>query len=177
MSEHAEWLAQLRQALARSGSAGAMTAGYLKQHGVAVGVHEQPTAARWTLTNRIQIHPQYLLGPADAPYPLSLVVHEVQHLRQGWVRALSVYGELEAWQMQFRFLKAMAGRYHERPELDHVISDLVSLPLALERRVLQEARRLMRAYAGKGYRIDLLPLFPLPYELVYRLTGRRPSSS
>lgn len=52
----------------------------------------------------------------------------------------------------------------------------MSLPLGWERETLKRARGLMRAYAGKGYRVDLLPLYPLPAEIRFRLTGRQPVS-
>jgi hypothetical protein len=50
---------------------------------------------------------------------------------------------------------------------------MLSLPLTYDRDVLRRARNLMQAYAGKGYRADLLPLYPLGKEIRYRLTGRK----
>jgi hypothetical protein len=49
---------------------------------------------------------------------------------------------------------------------------LMKLPLGYDRAVLKEAVCLMRAYAGKGYRADLLPLFPLPREIRYWMIRR-----
>ena len=46
----------------------------------------------------------------------------------------------------------------------------MALPLGYDRHVLREAACLMQAYAGKGYRVDLLPLFPLPREIKYWVT-------
>ena len=48
----------------------------------------------------------------------------------------------------------------------------MTLPLEYDRDVLKKAATLMQAYAGKGYRIDLLPLYPLGRELKYRLTKK-----
>jgi hypothetical protein len=45
----------------------------------------------------------------------------------------------------------------------------MTLPLALDRVVLKRAAGLMQAYAGKGYRIDLLPLFPWKQEVQHWL--------
>jgi hypothetical protein len=53
----------------------------------------------------------------------------------------------------------------------------MTLPWNWDRDVLSRARALMQAYAGKRYRVDLLPLYPLPVEIKFRLTGNRPESS
>ena len=37
---------------------------------------------------------------------------------------------------------------------------------------LKRARVLMQQFAGKKYRIDLYPLFPLGREIRFRLTGK-----
>jgi hypothetical protein len=88
-------------------------------------------------------------------------------LRQGPATALSVYGELEAWQIGFRFL-----RRHRRRGLHPLVDALLSLPLQRDRAVLLEARRLMQAYASRAYRADLLPLFPWGDELRWQLWER-----
>jgi hypothetical protein len=49
----------------------------------------------------------------------------------------------------------------------------MSLPLTYDRAVLKKAVALMKAYAGEGYRVDLLPLYPLDKEIQYWLLGRR----
>ena len=45
------------------------------------------------------------------------------------------------------------------------IEEMLSLPLGWDRAVLRPARELMQEYAGKGYRADLLPLYPLGKEI------------
>jgi hypothetical protein len=50
----------------------------------------------------------------------------------------------------------------------------MSLPLGWDRAVLRRAVDLMQAYAGKGYRADLLPYYPLGKELAYRLFRKVP---
>jgi len=37
---------------------------------------------------------------------------------------------------------------------------------------LKQAAHLMQMYAGKGYRVDLLPLFPLGKEIKYLFARR-----
>lgn len=130
---------------------------------------QKDSAARWTPTGRILFNsclysPQ---TPPDDPFVLCTAVHEVHHLRQGWLKALSVYGELEAWQIGFCF-------YHEitSKPIDPRLAELLSLPVIYDRAVLRRARLLMQNYAGKGYRIDLFPLFPLNHEIAWHL-GRR----
>lgn len=171
--EHSRWLQDLRASLSEAGSVGGETARFLQARGVQLGVRVQPTGARWTLDGRIELNPRLTGGPAEAPYALSLIVHEAEHLRQGWVTALSVYGELAAWQMQFKFLRSIVGGYHAVPAKDRNISDLIELPLGWDRAALRRARALMRAFAGKQYRVDLLPLYPLHLEIAYALVGRR----
>ena len=51
------------------------------------------------------------------------------------------------------------------------------LPLGWDRAVLSTARDLMREYAGRAYRVDLLPLYPLHRELAYVLTRRVPGQA
>ncbi len=175
LPQDSDWLAQVREDLRHSSPAGAAAAAYLTDHRIPLGLHSQPTGARWTLGRRIQLHPRYAGGPADAPYVLGLIVHEVEHLRQGALNALSVHGELEAWQAQFSYIMDMTGRYHEDPVRNQIVRNLIELELCWSRGVLETARSLMSAYAGKGYRIDLLPLYPLPREILFRLLGRVPA--
>ena len=156
------------------GPEGIAAARYIAQHGTRLSVHNQTTGARWTADRRIEIHPRYAALPTDDPYALSLIIHEVRHLQQGILTALSVYGELDAWQLQFRLLRSVTGRYHPDPGRNATLEQLMLRPLGWDRSVLQRARRLMQSYAGKIYRIDLLPLYPLHSEILFRVIGRMP---
>ncbi len=164
------WLDQLLIELGRCEPQGQAALHFLKVRGVKVSFHDQPTAARWTLAGNIQLHPLYATGAPDAPYPLSLIVHEVRHLQQGIFTALSVYGELEAWQVQFSFLQSLTGQYHSNIKLNSIINDLMNLKLKEDRKILTRAISLMKAYAGKGYRVNMLPLYPLPREILFLFT-------
>ncbi len=177
MADYASWSGQLVQSLERFGPEAAETLRYIRERGTRVGVHNQPTGARWTLDRRIEIHPSFASLAADDPYAISLIVHEVRHLQQGFFTALSVYGELDAWQLQFRLLKSWTNHYHADKYKDEVLQQVMALPLGWDRPALEEARRLMQAYAGKQYRVDLLPLYPLPAEARYRILGKRPGKS
>lgn len=166
------WLDQLLTELGHCGPQGQAALQFLTEQKVKVSLHGQPTAARWTLLGNIELHPRYAEGASNAPYPLSLIVHEVQHLKQGLFTALSVYGELDAWQTQFSFLKSLTGSYHSNSQSNALLNELISLDLNNDRQVLVRARNLMRAYAGRGYRVNLLPLTPLPREILFFISRR-----
>src|SRR5512140_2657522 len=169
-SQHSAWIGGVFENLDRAGPEGAAAAAYIRRHGTRLSVHDQTTGARWTADRRIEIHPRYAALATDDPYAISLIIHEVRHLEQGVITALSVYGELDAWQLQFRFLMSATGHYHPNEYHNSVIGALMKQPLGWDRAVLRRVRYLMQVYAGKAYRVDLLPLYPLHRELVYRLT-------
>lgn len=173
-SDRAVWLRDARAHLEHYGPEARAALDYIQRHHTRLGVHDQPTGARWTVDRRIEVNPRYLLMAPDDPYAISLIIHEVRHLEQGPLTALSVYGEMEAWQLQFGFLQSVLGRYHADPAKNDIISELMQQPLGWDRQVLQHARGLMQAYAGKVYRIDLLPLYPLHREVAYRISMRQP---
>ncbi len=170
--DYRAWAEQAVSNLERSGPEAQEALRYIRAHHTKIGVHDQPTGARWTVARRIQVHPRYTERAPDDLYALSLIIHEVRHLQQGMLTALSVYGEMEAWQLQFRFLHSKLGRYHQDRRRDEILTQLMSLPLGPDRGVLERVRGLMKAYAGPRYRIDLLPLYPLPREISFRLGHR-----
>ncbi len=174
-SDDSSWTGQLLVNLQGFGPEAVQAFDYIRQHATRISVHDQPTGARWTVDRRIEIHPRFAALAPDDPYAVSLIVHEVRHLQQGPLIALSVYGELDAWQLQFGLLKSWTGRYHADPQRSSVLEQLMSLELGWDRDVLREARRLMQAYAGLQYRVDLLPLYPLPAELVFRISRKHPA--
>jgi len=100
--------------------------------------------------------------PLDDLRIKTLIIHETRHLQQGLITALSVYGELDAWQLEFGIYYRVKGKYPHS-----AIAELMTLPLGYDRAVLKKAAQLMQAYAGKGYRVDLLPLLPLHKEMKY----------
>ena len=105
----------------------------------------------------------------DHPYMLALIAHEAKHLEQGPVVALSVYGELEAWQVQYEVFKeivgASPGTYEERMAWD----ELSQIPLSYSRDDLEKARELIQYLAGPDYPINEIPLWPMPEEIAERL--------
>ena len=162
-------LEKLLARLDETGPEGRAARDYLAGRRVRVGLRRQPTGARWTALGGIQLNPSQL---ADEAYALSLIVHEVRHLRQGVFGALSVRGELEAWQEQFAFLKLQTGKYSASPRHEAIIEELMTLSLD-SRADLQRARALMREYAGPKYRINWLPLYPLGRKIIYWLKSKK----
>ena len=88
-------------------------------------------------------------------WTLSIIAHEVKHYQQGLLTALSVYGELEAWQLQMRVLRDLG-----TPPKHAALQAIEKLRLSHDPTVLREAARLMKEFSP-GYRIDLLPLNPI----------------
>jgi len=169
----AAWNQNLLLSLEEFGEEGRIAASYLRARKTYIGFWKarKHVGAFWTPLRTIHLNTEYYslaTNPAD-PRTLTLLIHEVKHLQQGLVTALSVYGELEAWQLQFRL-------YHQKTDakMHPVIEKLLSLPLSWDRAVLKQAQVLMQDFAGKGYRADLLPLYPLGKEIRYRLFGKIP---
>ena len=164
--EHSVWKNNLLEALVQLGDEGRAARDYLLAHRTYIGFWRvrKNVGAFWTIFRTIHfnsLHYSYQMDVSDISL-LTLLIHEVKHLRQGFFLALSVYGELEAWQLQFRLYHQLTGR-----QMHPVIAELLSLPLEYDRSVLKKAASLMQAYAGKGYRADLLPLYPLGREIRY----------
>lgn len=173
---YSDWLNRLFEGLSAAGEEGCAAVAYMRAHRTQVGFEKaRPNVgAFWTLTGKIKLntrHYSYETSLSD-PYFLGLIVHEVRHLQQGVVTALSVFGEMEAWQVGFRVYRNIAGRYPRHAAAE----EMMTLAWGWEREVLERARALMQAYSGKGYRSDLLPLYPLPDEIRFRLTGRQPET-
>lgn len=167
------WAGGLLNAMEGIGQEGRDAAAYLRAHRTYIGFWRvrKNIGAFWTALGTIHlntVHYSLESNPSD-PRVVTLLIHEVKHLQQGLVTALSVYGELEAWQLQFRL-------FHQKTsvKMHPAIEKLLALPFGWDRAVLTQARELMRDYAGTGYRADLLPLYPLGKEIRFRLFGQTP---
>ena len=169
--EHQVWTESLLEAVTSLGEEGRLAADLLRTRRTKIGFRQaRPNiGAFWTVFGNIHLNSQYYTyeTPLEDLRIKTLIIHEARHLQQGIVTALSVYGELDAWQLEFGIYYRVKGEYPHS-----VIAELMTLPLEYDRAVLKKAARLMQAYAGKGYRIDLLPLFPLDREIKYWLIRR-----
>jgi len=169
--ERIAWRKKLLAQLANLGQEGRVAAEYLRARKTYIGfwMVRKNVGAFWTFLGTIHFNSFYysMKTEADNIGMLTLLIHEVKHLQQGLFLALSVYGELEAWQLQFRLYHQLTGK-----PMHPAIAEMISLSLEYDRAILRRARDLMQAYAGKGYRADLLPLFPLGREIKYWLKRR-----
>ncbi len=168
-----EWVDAVSEKLENAGPEGAQAIEYIHKRKIKIGFKKQSasTAAMWDIDGNIYLNPKYYNEKDTSdPYMLSLIAHEAWHLRQGPVVALSVYGELEAWQLGFRIYQQLTNRM-----LHPAILQLMDLKLCYERPILKRAAELMQEYSGKGYRIDLLPLYPLHKEIVWFFTRKTPA--
>lgn len=157
--------------LAKHGPTGLESEDYMRTHRVKLKFKPQKNSgAAWTLGGNILLNALTFSTDTkpDNAGMLSLVVHEVHHLRQGLLTAMSVYGELDAWQVGFNFYQGLTGK-----PLNPLLQDLLKLPLGFSRDVLKQATRLMKAYSP-GYRIDLYPLYPIHREITWWFTRKEP---
>lgn len=154
--------------LAESGDLGRESAKYILQHNVKMKFkkYSKSTGARWFFFQQISLNRRHYSPDTkvDNPKVLSLLVHEVHHLKQGALTALSVYGELDAWQVEARFYKEI-----HPVKLHPALEEMLTLPLNSDRDNLRHAAKLMQDYAGKGYHISWLPLYPIHRETAYWL--------
>lgn len=167
--EHKVWKESLLDAVMELGDEGRLAVEFLRTRKTKIGFKQvRPNiGAFWTVFGNIHLNSRYYTYETsfDNLRIKTLIIHEARHLQQGLVTALSVYGELDAWQLEFGIYHRIKGNYPHP-----VVAELMTLPLGYDRAVLRRAAQLMQAYAGKGYRVDLLPLFPLNRELKYWLT-------
>jgi hypothetical protein len=169
--EHQLWKEKLLEAVTQLGEEGQIAVDFLRTRRTRIGFKQvRPSVgAFWTVFGNIHLNSRYYTyeTPVDDLRIKTLIIHEARHLQQGLITALSVYGELDAWQLEFSIYHRIKGKYPSS-----AIAELMTLPLAYNRVVLKEAACLMQTYAGKGYRVDLLPLFPLPLEIKYWITRK-----
>ena len=133
--------------------------------------YSKSTGARWFLFQQISLNTRFYSPDTkvDDPKVLSLLAHEVHHLKQGILTTLSVYGELDAWQVEARFYQEIYP-----VKLPPALEEMLTLPLNWDRDNLRHAAKLMRDYAGEGYHINWLPLYPIQKEVMYWLTRQKP---
>jgi hypothetical protein len=164
--EHSVWVDMLLNRVCEVGDEGLAAVQFIRNHKTQIGFKRvRPNiGAFWTLFGNIRLNSMYYTYDTslDDLRIRTLIIHEARHLQQGLITALSVYGELDAWQLEFRIYHRIKGDYPHP-----VIAELMTLPLEYDRSVLKKAASLMQAYAGKGYRADLLPLFPAGKEFRY----------
>jgi len=162
------WFEQALKALRDLGPAGQASVEYIRRHRVRLGFSRQKhSGASWFDWRRLRygvfLSARHAGRKPDSRYLCSLLAHEVKHLEHGLREALSVRGELVAWQVQYDILTQPPAN-----SLSEAWEKLRGLDPG-SRADLKRARALMKEIGGPGYRIDWLPLWPLLAEVVYRL--------
>lgn len=163
-----EWREKFLGAVDNCSEEGREAVDYIRAHKTNVGIKHarKSVGAFWTLFKSAHLNARLFTWESSLvdPHAWTLLIHEVKHLQQGFFTALSIYGELDAWQYQFQVSKKIT-----RKPLSPLAEEILSLPLNMDRGNLKKARQLMTRYAGKGYGANLLPLYPFHKEIKYWL--------
>ena len=111
--DRSAWLGQFLEKVARSSPEGGQAVEYVGAHGINIGIKRarKSIGAFWTLNRRMYLNSVHYTRELalENPRAWTLVVHEVRHLQQGLLTALSIYGELDAWQCEFQVYKQITG--------------------------------------------------------------------
>ncbi|MGD8406352.1 MAG: hypothetical protein PVJ21_22035 [Anaerolineales bacterium] len=173
--DHYTWLNLLFENLEQYGQEGRATVTYFKTQRTKIRFKETKPSigAWWTIGRNINLNTRYYSyeNSLDNTRVFTLLIHEARHLQQGFFTALSVYGELDAWQLEWSIYYRKHGRYPKKS-----IEELMNLQLGWDRDMLRRAVALMQDYASKDYRADLLPYYPLGKEIAYRLFKKIPDT-
>lgn len=168
---NSEWLENYFEKVAQSSAEGKEAVEFVRARNIKVGIKRarKNVGAFWTLAGNFFLNSVHHTQESilENPRAWTLFVHEVRHLQQGILTALSMYGELDAWQVEFNLYKKLTGK-----PLPAVLEELISLPLTMDRDNLQHACDLMMQYSGKGYLANFLPLYPIHKEIKYWLTRK-----
>ncbi len=170
--DHTSWVNAALRKLERSGPDGEAAVATITRKHIKIGFRQQgkETGAMGWIDGNLYLNPiRYSDNtPPDDPYLLSLIVHETLLLRQGLFTALSRYGEFQAWQLGFRFLKSL-----DPERISPIMERILSLPFGWDRGVIRQAAALMIQYAP-GYHIHWLPVYPLGREIWHWFTRKGP---
>ncbi len=168
------WLEGIQTALERTGAHGMEAARFLREHRTRIGVRQQSAGRAGPSTAGLRLIPDTCRMAASPPTPSALSSTRSVTFGRGRSRRFRSMANLGPGESSSAICGSSGvpapGSAHQK----ELIDELLALPHGWNRIGLSAARRLMREYAGKAYRIDLLPLYPIQYELAYALTGRAP---
>lgn len=164
-----EWMEAFYEKVAASSPEGREAVEYVRTNRIKFSIKRarKSVGAYWDLLQRIYLNSRHYNKESimNDPRAVTIFVHEVRHLQQGRVTAMSVYGELDAWQYEFRLYKKLTG-LQLKPQLEEILT----LPLNGDRATLSRARKLMHEFAGFWYGAWILPLYPITSEIKYWFT-------
>ena len=167
------WFEQALAVLQDAGPVEEAIVATIRQRRIRLGFARQSTGACWFDWRRLRlgifVNADYATMEPNRAGLVVLLAHEARHLQQGVLEALSVRGELEAWQLQYDVLARLSAEPRDEAWRELRALDPTS------RADLKRARVLMKQIAGPRYRIAWLPLWPLPAEVGHQLkdAGRR----
>lgn len=171
--QHNDWLEKYFEKVAHSSEEGRGAVEFVRANRIRVGMRRarKSVGAFWQFGQRFYLNSRHytMESALENPRAWTLFVHEVRHLQQGPLTAFSIYGELDAWQYEFRLYKKLTGKTL-KPELE----EMLTLPLNFERETLQRARQLMTKFAGFWYGAWVLPLYPIHQEVKFWVTRKTP---
>jgi hypothetical protein len=169
-----EWLEKYLEKVAQSSEEGREAVEYVRSRNIKIGIKRarKSVGAWWTLTRKFFLNSVYYTRESslENPRAVTLFVHEARHLQQVALKAISVYGELDAWQYEFRLYKKITGK-----ELHPILEEVLALPLNYDRKNLRRVRKLMTKFAGIWYGAEILPLYPIHQEIKYWFTRKIPA--
>lgn len=167
-----DWLEKYFEKVAQSSVEGRDAVEYVRTEKIRVGIKpaKKSIGAFWTLNRKFFLNSVHYTRESvlENPRAWTIFVHEVRHLQQGALTALSIYGELDAWQVEFNLFKKIT----DQPLRPH-LEELLALPLSLDRIHLRRACEIMMQHAGKEYGAKWLPLYPLQKEIKYWVTRKQ----
>ncbi len=169
---------QLLIELINSGELGRATAEYIVQEEVRLGYLSQPeSGAGWTFSGNLSFPPNTDL---TTPRTIVLSEHEILHISaQGLLTRFSVYGELQAWQLEYLAYYQMTGKYYGEQETpffgidDEGVSQESKWKelsqLSPDSRVDLERAQILMKEIAPTYRSNVLPLEPVHKEIWHYL--------
>jgi RHS repeat-associated protein len=155
----------------KGGDVARQSVDFIVSHDVHLFVEDygKNTGAKWTTDNNIVINSHgsdftLLNGILTSKYYESiagLIAHEAKHLEQGWIVALSVYGEFEGWKVEQQVKNEMFGTVPRFGTTRYVV---FNTPLTHDPDTLGWVWRAMVGEQGWDYMVWLLPLNPLNHD-------------
>src|SRR5512134_496755 len=130
--QHSDWLAIYLEKVSSACEQGRLVVEYVDARKTRIGFKRarKNIGGFWTLPGNIHfnsVHYNYE-SALENPRAWTLLIHEVRHLQQGPVTALSVYGELDAWQFEFHAYKRLV-----QTPLHPILEEILTLPLNWDR--------------------------------------------
>jgi hypothetical protein len=154
--KYTRWTQTILHNLESAGSVGSRTADYIFKNSVKIFTINNTATNMWwrpkfgvkglQIRNTLYVSKFIADKEANDPWALMLFVHETRHLEQGFRKAFSVYGELEAWQVGYNFYKTLPDHGYIR----QFVEELLKIPLSHDKGALREAKNLINLDQNGG---------------------------